>query len=328
VQSSLLATAIRNPSAYFLTHRTLVQALERLATSSVGTVTPNHTLELAWDDALDLLLQFAEEPAAYKPLLQEVVQRAEEFASRVEHMDTGRQATAARQAMGWMRRAVPRAAKDSFLREFLLWTWSRVLARALNDLRLAQTLTPRYLKAARTAVWSVQPMRTDEQRANLKRAIPELVRTCKDGMRLIKLDTASELAFLSRLMEGHRRALGLEAGAPPVDRSASGPRQDGETLTFDDLREGEHYLLRAGTGLLRLQLQSRGTADRPTLFVGDDGLRPLLLSADSITLLLRDGTLRRCTTAANEAPTPGERLDTREEAATARLRALLTQSRG
>jgi hypothetical protein len=63
------------------------------------------------------------------------------------------------------------------------------------------------------------------------------------------------------------------------------------------------------------------------LFVGEDGLRPLLLSADSITLLLRDGTLRRCTAAANEAPAPGERLDTREEAATARLRALLTQSR-
>jgi hypothetical protein len=327
VQSSLLATAIRNPSAYFLTHRTLVQALERLATSSVGTVTPNQTLELAWDDALDLLLQFAEEPAPYKPLLQEVVQRAEEFASRVEHMDTSRQATAARQAIGWMRRAVPRAAKDSFLREFLLWTWSRVLARALNDMRLGQTLTPKYLKAARTAVWSVQPSRTDEQRGHLKRAIPDLVRTFKDGMRLIKLDSASELTFLSRLMEGHRRALGLEAGAPPVDRSAGVPRGQAETLTFDDLREGEHYLLRAGTGLLRLQLQVRGSAERPTLFVGEDGLRPLLLSADSITLLLRDGTLRRCTAAANEAPAPGERLDTREEAATARLRALLTQSR-
>jgi hypothetical protein len=328
VQSSLLATAIRNPSAYFLTHRTLVQALERLATSSVGTVTPNDTLALAWDDALDLLLQFAEEPAAYKPLLQEVVQRAEEFASRVEHMDTSRRATAARQAMGWMRRAVPRAAKDSFLREFLLWTWSRVLARALNDMRLGHTLTPKYLKAARTAVWSVQPSRNDEQRANLKRAIPDLVRTFKDGMRLIKLDNASELAFLSRLMEGHRRALGLGADAPPVDRSASAPRNDGETLTFDELREGEHYLLRAGTGLLRLQLQARGSAERPTLFVGENGLRPLLLSADSITLLLRDGTLRRCTAAANEAPAPGERLDAREEAATARLRALLTQARG
>lgn len=327
VQSSLLATAIRNPSAYFLTHRTLVQALERLATSSVGTVMPNHALDLARDDALDLLLQFAEEPGPYKPLLQEVVQRAEELASRVEHMDTSRHATAARQAIGWMRRAVPRAAKDSFLREFLLWTWSRVLARALNDVRLAETLTPKYLKAARTAVWSVQPSRTDEQRGHLKRAIPDLVRTFKEGMRLIKLDSASELAFLSRLMEGHRRALGLEAGAPPVDRSSAVPRAAADTLTFDDLREGEHYLLRAGTGLLRLQLQVRGTAERPTLFVGEDGRRPLLLSADSITLLLRDGTLRRCTAAANEASAPGARLDAREEAATARLRAALTQAR-
>lgn len=327
VQSSLLATAIKDPPAYFLTHRTLVQAFERLAVSSVGTVTPSSTLERTWDDALELLLQFAEEPAPNKSLLRDALERAEEFASRAEHIDTSRHATAARQAMSWMRRAVPRAAKDSFLREFLLWTWSRVLVRALNDMRLGETLTPKYLKAARTAVWSVQPSRTEEQRGHLKRAIPDLVRTFKDGMRLIKLDSSSELGFLSRLMEGHRRALGLEAAAPPVDRSAGAQDVIGETLTFDDLREGEHYLLSSGTGQLRLQLQVRGTAERPTLFVGKDGRRPLLLSAGSITLLLRDGSLRRCTDADNTAPTPSERLDTREEAATTRLRALLTQAR-
>jgi hypothetical protein len=257
----------------------------------------------------------------------------------MEPMDSSANATAARQAIGWMRRAVPRSAKDSFLREFLLWTWSRALARAMADARVAETLTPRYLKVARTAAWSVQPMHTDAQRSHLKRAMPELLRTLNEGMRLIKLDSAAELAFLSRLMEAHRRALGLGQEAPPVDRSAGATRSAqpvADQLDFDTLQEGEHYLLRAGTGLLRLKLQTKGTDERPSLFVGDDGTRPLLLAADSITLLLRDGTLRRCTAAANEAPVaPDERedlqarkdLQAREAEATARLRALLTQAR-
>jgi hypothetical protein len=333
VQSSLLATAIKNPSAYFLMHRLLVQAFERLAVSSVGSTQPNDTLGMVWDDALNLLLQFVEEPAAYKPLLQKAVDRAEKLAGSMEHLDSSANATAARQAIGWMRRAVPRSAKDSFLREFLLWTWSRALARAMADARVAETLTPRYLKVARTAAWSVQPMHTDAQRSHLKRAIPELLRTLKEGMRLIKLDSAAELAFLSRLMEAHRRALGLGQEAPPVDRSAGATRSAqpvADQLDFDTPQEGEHYLLRAGTGLLRLKLQTKGTDERPSLFVGDDGTRPLLLAADSITLLLRDGTLRRCTAAANEAPVaPDERedLQAREAEATARLRALLTQAR-
>lgn len=286
VQTSVLATAISHPSGYFLSHRTLLHAIEALATSSVGTVQPNAQLAEAWQDALTALAQFVSEPASHRRLLQERLRLAEDLAAGDDFKDTLPVAGAARQAMAWMRRVAPRASKDTFLRDFLLWTWSRVLARALNSSKLSATATPRLLKAAPRVAWSVQTAQTDAQRARMRRVMPELLNTLKEGMHLIKLESAREIDFLARLVAAHRRALGLDAGPPPVDRSSS------LLVSAADPCEGQRFVLRSTTGPQHLVVEQPGHPDQPTLFLNEHSRRPVLLSSESIDALLREGTLR------------------------------------
>jgi hypothetical protein len=322
-QTDLLQFALQQPSAYFLCHRTVLSTVERLAITAAGTSDPQGRLAVCWDEAITLLLQFVAQPAARKAQLQDAVHQAELQAAALLQENSGTSASAARQALSWMQRVAPREAKASFLREFLLWTWSRTLVLALLDRKDSAVLTPRYLKAARTSAWSVQKLRTDEQRNHLRRAIPDLFRVLKEGMRAVRLDKQAEVAFLARLVEAHRYSLGLDTTRPAADgRAPATPAAGAAPADADALREGGLYLLRSPTGTRQLQLQSYDADDGSCVFVSMDGNQPLFLSSESVALVLRDGTLRRCDpTAAQPAPASGHELGPRFE----RLRALLKQ---
>lgn len=322
-QTDLLQFALQQPSAYFLCHRTVLSTVERLAISAAGTSDPQGRLAVCWDEALTLLLQFVAQPAVRRAQLQDAVQQAELQAVASLQENTSTSASAARQAMSWMQRVAPREAKASFLREFLLWTWSRTLVLALLDRKSSTVLTPRYLKAARTSAWSVQKLRTDEQRNHLRRAIPDLFRVLKEGMRAVRLDQQAEVAFLARLVQAHRYSLGLDSARPAADgRAPAVPAAQAAPAEAAALREGGLYLLRSSTGTQQLRLQSYDADDGSCVFVSMDGRQPLFLSSESVALVLRDGSLRRCDpTAGQPEPAGGHELGPRFE----RLRALLKQ---
>lgn len=308
-QTALLRIAVEQPTTYFASHRAVANAVERIALATVGTRADDDELPLIWAEALDLLAPFARDPSGQREALDLAITGLESVARQTGRSDATLRGVAARQAVDWMRRALPRAARDSFLREFLLWTWSRAIVHALLEPKLAEVLTPRYLRIARRVVWSVRRHQGEDDRARVRRAIPDLLRGLRAGMRAIRLGSAPELAFLTRLAAAHREALGLPpSAAQPAATGATTPAslptpaspvalhavRAGGRLTFDDLRVGHCFALRSAGGTRRVRLQSIAGDGHSYLFAGEHGERALMLSAESVAMVLRDGTLQRC----------------------------------
>lgn len=308
-QTALLRIAVEQPTAYFASHRAVANAVERIALATVGTRGDGDELPLIWTEALDLLAPFVRNPSGQREALNLAITGLESMSRQAGRSDPSLRGVAARQAVDWMRRALPRSPRDAFLRDFLLWTWSRAIVHALLDPKLAEVLTPRYLRVARRVVWSVRLHQDEDHRARVRRAIPELLRVLRDGMRAIRLGSAPELAFLTRLAAAHREALGpppsaarptaasaISTASPPTSASpiARHAVRAGGRLTFDDLRVGHCFALRSAGGVRRVRLQSiRGDGDT-YLFAGEQGERALMLCAESVAMVLRDGTLQRC----------------------------------
>lgn len=308
-QTALLRIAVEQPTAYFASHRAIANAVERIALATVGTRADDDELTLIWAEALDLLAPFVRDPPAQREALDLAITGLESVSRQAGRADPALRGVAARQAVDWMRRALPRSARDSFLRDFLLWTWSRAIVHALLDPKLAEVLTPRYLRVARRVVWSVRRHQGEDHRARVRRAIPELLRVLRAGMRAIRLGSAPELAFLTRLAAAHREALGMApstaqptstsapaTASPPTPASpiAMPAVRAGGRLTFDDLRVGHCFALRSAGGMRRVRLQSISGDGDAYLFAGEHGERALMLCAESVAMLLRDGTLQRC----------------------------------
>jgi hypothetical protein len=128
-----------------------------------------------------------------------------------------------------IRRAFDGVQLESYLREFLLDTWVKVLVAATLRERTQPEFSRKYRDMVPDLVWSVQPKINPDDRKRLVKTIPAVLNTLREGLQLIEHSPAQTQEFFTRLMASHAQAVkALETayGVPPVDTSAIKRRLD------------------------------------------------------------------------------------------------------
>jgi len=123
-----------------------------------------------------------------------------------------------------IRRAFDGVQLESYLRDFLLETWVKVLVAATLRERTQAGFSKKFRDAVSDLVWSVQPKINPDDRKRLVKTIPAVLSTVREGLQLIELSSAQTQEFFGRLMTSHAQAVkALEVAygaAAPVDSSA------------------------------------------------------------------------------------------------------------
>lgn len=107
---------------------------------------------------------------------------------------------------------------ESYLRDFLLDVWVRVLVDAALREKSEPGLVRRYLDAIPELVWSVQPKINPEDRKRMIGCIPAVLALLREGLNRINWPAERVQQFFGRLMNSHAsavRALELAHGALP-----------------------------------------------------------------------------------------------------------------
>jgi len=129
-----------------------------------------------------------------------------------------------------IRRAFDGVQLESYLREFLLETWVKVLVAATLRERSQPDFAKKYRDMVPDLVWSVQPKINPEDRKRLVKTIPAVLNTLREGLQLIEHAPTQTQDFFTRLMASHAqavKALEVAYGAPPpVDASMIKRRLD------------------------------------------------------------------------------------------------------
>jgi hypothetical protein len=123
-----------------------------------------------------------------------------------------------------IRRAFDGVQIESYLRDFLLDVWVKVLVAATLKERSQPDFAKRFRDAVSDLIWSVQPKINPDDRKRLVKTIPAVLGTLREGLQLIDLPSAQTQEFFGKLMTSHAQAVkALETaygGAAPVDTGA------------------------------------------------------------------------------------------------------------
>lgn len=126
---------------------------------------------------------------------------------------------------------------ESYLRDFLLETWVRVLvAISLRD-GSDHTTANKYLAIVPDLVWSVQPKLTQQDRKRLVTTIPPILGSLRKGLMLIEWPKERMQEFFAQLMNSHAqavKALELAHGNPGVPFEPSTMRIKLDGIRLDD----------------------------------------------------------------------------------------------
>jgi hypothetical protein len=252
LQFPLIKVALIDPELFVSPHQPARELLDRIAATSVGWNPEGeqnqrylsevqkavHTVLAATEEGLAPFQRALE--AFEKYLLDEntrdddPVARAKRALAEAEELEV-----LAINATIKIRSAFDGVLLESYLREFLLETWSRVLVAATLRDKSDSGLMRKYLSIVPDLVWSVQPKINPEDRKRLVTTIPPVLTALREGLRLIEWPKARMQEFFARLMNSHAqavKALELAHGAPtPPSFEASTLRikLDGLRITED-----------------------------------------------------------------------------------------------
>lgn len=125
---------------------------------------------------------------------------------------------------------------ESYLKDFLLGTWSQVLAAAWRKDKTDQNSVRRYLAIVPDLVWSVQPKFDADDRKRLVTVIPKVLARLREGLALIQRSPAESQAFFAQLMTSHAqavKAVELAHGVGSSDFDPGAMRSDFEGFRLD-----------------------------------------------------------------------------------------------
>jgi len=108
---------------------------------------------------------------------------------------------------GFLREILEGAQLDDYLRVFLLRVWARVLVEAAARESQEPGRLRRLLSAVPDLVWSVQPLAQAADRKRLVDAIPAVLGSLREGLRLINWPEKKLHELLNQLMSAHSHAL-------------------------------------------------------------------------------------------------------------------------
>lgn len=253
LQFPLIKVALTDPELFVSPHQPARELLDRIAATSVGW-TPegenNQRYLAAVQMAVHTVLAATEEGLApfqralegfEKYLLDEntrdddPVARAKRALAEAEELEV-----LAINATIKIRSAFDGVLLESYLREFLLETWTRVLVAASLREKSDPGLMRKYLSIVPDLVWSVQPKINPEDRKKLVTAIPAVLTALREGLMLIDWPQAKMQQFFGKLMNSHAQAVkALElahgAHAPPAfEASTLRIKLDGLRIAADE----------------------------------------------------------------------------------------------
>ncbi len=164
---------------------------------------------------------------------------------------------------------------ESYLRDFLLYAWVRVLIEA-SDRDPAGGLLRRLLDVVPDLVWSVQPKLNLQDRQRMLSLIPGLLAVLREGLAMIEWPERKVDELLARLMASHAqavRALELAHGSvAPVATSTLRIKLDGFRVA-DDTGELRPEQIEISDDAVRHVLHARGAPVSHLSAPGDDGLQ-------------------------------------------------------
>lgn len=106
-----------------------------------------------------------------------------------------------------IRRAFEGVQIESYLRDFLLETWVKVLVAATLRERTQPSFAKKFRDIVPDLVWSVQPKIDPDERKRLVKTIPAVLSTVREGLQVIDYPAAQAQEFFSRLMASHAQAV-------------------------------------------------------------------------------------------------------------------------
>lgn len=230
LQFPLIKVALTDPELFVSPQHPARLLLDRIASTSIGWTSAGednqrylaevqkavHAVLAATDDGLGA---FDKALAAFEQYLADEKTRDDDPVTRAKRAlaEAESREVMAINATIQVRSAFDGVQIESYLREFLLETWVRVLVAASLREKDRPGQVQRYLRIVPDLVWSVQPKINPEDRKRLVSVIPPVLATLREGVALIDWPQPKMQEFFSKLMNSHAlavKALELAHGSP------------------------------------------------------------------------------------------------------------------
>ena len=251
LQFPLIKVAVTDPALFVSADQPARKLMDRIASTSIGW-TPEgegnarylaevqkaiHTVLAATDEGLTVFERALADFEAYvddeRTRDDDPVIRAKRALAEAEEREV-----LAINATIKIRSAFDGVQLESYLREFLLETWVRVLVAVTVRDRDDKTVLRRYLGIVPDLVWSVQPKLSHDERKRLVGIIPAVLGALREGLLLIDWPKERMQEFFGKLMNSHAqavKALELAHGSPGVPFEPSTLRIKLDGIKLDDI---------------------------------------------------------------------------------------------
>jgi hypothetical protein len=252
LQFPLIRVALTDPELFVSRQQPARELLDRIAATSLGWVPHGEQNERYLDEVRRAVATVLESTdAGIAPFEQALVQ-FESYLTQANTRDDDPVARAKRaleeaetreviaiNATIQIRAAFEGVMLESYLRDFLLETWVRVLVAADQREATQPGLMRHYLKLVPALVWTVQPKVNPEDKQHLARKVPPVLTALREGLALIDWPQAKAQEFFTRLLNSHAqavKALELAHGAAGAfSTSTMRIKLDGIVLNADQL---------------------------------------------------------------------------------------------
>jgi hypothetical protein len=250
LQFPLLKVALSDPELFADSRQPARRLLDRIASTSIGWSADGEDNRRYFEQvraAVDSVIDSAADPSkAFEQALErfdgfldeertrddDPIARAKRALAEAEN----REILAIKSTMQ-VRSAFDGVQLESYLRDFLLDVWVRVLVEASTREKTEPGLVRRYLDSIPDLVWSVQPKINPGDRKRMIGTIPNVLGILREGLNLIEWPAERIQQFFGRLMNSHAnavKALELAHGSlPQITRSTVRIKLDGFRIPTD-----------------------------------------------------------------------------------------------
>jgi hypothetical protein len=231
LQFPLLKVALADPELFADSRQPARRLLDRVASTSIGWSVEGEDNQRYFDQVRAAVDSLTDATGDASKAFEQALERFEQFLNEERTRDDDPVARARRalaeaenreilaiKATMQVRSAFDGVQLESYLRDFLLDVWVRVLVEASTREKTEPGLVRRYLDAIPELVWSVQPKINPGDRKRMIGTIPNVLAVLREGLNKIEWPAERIQQFFGKLMGSHAnavKALELAHGSLP-----------------------------------------------------------------------------------------------------------------
>jgi hypothetical protein len=220
LQFPLIRVALTDPELFVSPQQPARELLDRMAATALGWVPQGEQNQRYLEEvkrAVATVLESTDEGIApfkqaldlFEKYLTEVNTRDDDPVARAKRAleEAETREVLAINATIQIRQAFEGVMLESYLRDFLLETWVRVLVAANLREATQPGLMRHYLKLVPALVWTVQPKVNPDDKQHLARKVPPVLNALREGLALIDWPQAKAQEFFAKLLNSHAQAV-------------------------------------------------------------------------------------------------------------------------